>query len=104
MATDQLIRELAPSALVIGNNLMAIGVLRALRAQGIQVPEQMAVVAIDDPFWAEIVEPPLTVLAQPVRRMAACVIDLLLERLRGERTESRHVVFQCELIERQSGR
>lgn len=101
-ATEELVRDEAPTALVVANNLMTIGALRVLRARGLRVPDQMSVVAIDDPFWAEIVEPPLTVLAQPVRRMAERVVELLLERLESGRTEARRDVFACDLIERAS--
>jgi len=101
-AADALVRDDAPSALIAGNNLMAIGALRVLRERGLRVPGRMAVVAIDNPFWAEIVEPPLTVLAQPVRRMAECVVELLLDRLDARRTDARRVIFDCELIERDS--
>ena len=93
-----------PTALVVANNLMALGALRVLRARGLRVPARMSVVAIDDPFWTELVEPPLTVLAQPVRRMAECVVELLLERIEAGRTDARRIVFACKLIERESVR
>jgi DNA-binding LacI/PurR family transcriptional regulator len=57
----------------------------------------MGLVAIDDPFWAELVEPPLTVLAQPVREMADAAMRLLFERLGQRRPEPRHEVFPFEL-------
>jgi len=101
-AAEELFHGGLPSAIVLGNNLMAIGALRTLRAHGLRLPDQVAVVSIDNPFWAEIVEPPLTVLAQPVRRMAECVVELLRERLEDNRTQARRIIFPCELIERAS--
>ncbi len=101
-AAEALLRDGDLTALVVANNLMTIGALEVLRARGLRVPERVSVVAIDDPFWAQIVEPPLTVLAQPVRRMAERVVALLLERLETGRTDARRVVFPCELIERAS--
>jgi len=101
-AAEQLVHDHAPSAFVLGNNLMAIGALRVLRARGLRVPVSISLVAIDDPFWAEIVEPPLTVLAQPVRRMAERVVALLLERIETGRMDGRRDVFACDLIERES--
>jgi DNA-binding LacI/PurR family transcriptional regulator len=61
------------------------------------VPEDVALVAVDDPFWAELVEPPLTTLAQPVRDMAESAVELLFERISGERKEPRRLVFDFEL-------
>ena len=58
------------TGLVVANNLMTIGALRAIRTHGLRIPEDIAIVTIDDPYWAEFVEPPLTAFAQPVRRMA----------------------------------
>ena len=76
---------------------MTIGALEALRSYGIRVPEDIALVAVDDPFWAELVEPPLTTLAQPVREMAGCAVELLLEKIGSERERPRRVVFDFEL-------
>ena len=69
------------TGLVVANNLMTIGALRALRGRGVSVPGDIALVAIDDPPWAELVDPPLTTLAQPVRRMAESAVNVLFERV-----------------------
>jgi LacI family transcriptional regulator len=86
-----------PTALVVGNNLMTLGALRAIRTAGIAVPEQLALVAIDDPSWASLVDPPLTVVAQPVQTMAETAMTLLLERVDGMRRESIHAILPLEL-------
>jgi DNA-binding LacI/PurR family transcriptional regulator len=87
-----------PTALVIANNLMTLGALQALGEAGIRVPEDVALVAIDDPPWAPFVAPPLTTFGQPVRRMAADAMDLLLERVHGRRDRAaRRVVHSLEL-------
>lgn len=97
MATENLLETEDLTALIVANNLMTIGALEALRARKIRVPEEMALVGVDDPFWAELVEPPLTTLAQPVREMADCAVELLLERIGGDRERPRRVVFDFEL-------
>lgn len=91
-----------PSALVVANNLMTLGALRAIRAAGLRVPADIALVAVDDPPWAELVDPPLTTLAQPVRRMAADAMELLLQRVSGEREAPRRIVHPFELRRRAS--
>ncbi|MGH2761249.1 MAG: LacI family DNA-binding transcriptional regulator [Thermoleophilaceae bacterium] len=97
-ATEELLEHGGEvSALVVANNLMAIGALEALAQHGRRVPDDMALVAIDDPFWAELVEPPLTVLAQPVRDMADTAMRLLLGRIAGRPRKPRHEVFPLEL-------
>ncbi len=105
-ATEQLLED-DPSltALVVANNMMTIGALRALRARGIRVPDDLSMVAIDDPAWAELVAPPLTSLAQPIQQMAEAAVDLLFERIAAgpaERAQSRALVFAFELHRRGS--
>jgi len=103
MATIQLLEDHPDlTSVVVGNNLMTVGALHALKIAGKKVPTDVSLVQIDDPFWAELVEPSLTSLAQPVRLMAQNAVDLLMQRIARERTVSRHVVFQFELRERRS--
>jgi len=66
------------------------------------VPDDVALVAIDDPPWAELVDPPLTVVAQPVRMMAETAISLLLERIEQRRSEPVKIVMPLELRVRES--
>jgi DNA-binding LacI/PurR family transcriptional regulator len=87
----------APSALVVANNLMTLGALGALAAAGVRVPDDVALVAIDDPPWAPFMAPPLTTVAQPVRRMAADAMDLLLDRVHGRSERARRILHPLEL-------
>lgn len=96
-ATEQLLSAGGLTGLIAANNLTSIGALQAIRARGLRVPEDVALVAVDDPFWAELVEPPLTALAQPVRKMAESAVELLFERISGGRKEPRRLVFDFEL-------
>lgn len=98
---DLLALDPRPSALVVANNLMTIGALRSIRRNGLRVPEDLALAAVDDPAWAELVDPPLTTLAQPVRRMAQTAMELVLERIAGRR-EPRRIVLPMELRVRSS--
>jgi DNA-binding LacI/PurR family transcriptional regulator len=97
LATDD-----RPSALIVGNNLMTIGALGAIRDAGLRIPEDVAVVAFDDPIWAGFISPPLTTLAQPVRLMASEATELLLERIGRSRTQPRRTVHTFELRVRSS--
>lgn len=88
--------------LVVANNLMAIGALYALRDAGKRIPEDVALVGIDDPPWAQLVGPAMTTLAQPIPRMARRAFELLEDRISGRRRQSRFEVFHFELRVRQS--
>jgi LacI family transcriptional regulator len=91
-----------PSALVVANNLMALGAMRAIRAAGRAIPGDIAVIAVDNPPWAELLDPPLTVLAQPIRAMATQAVDFLVRRLSGDTSPPVRVVHPLELIVRRS--
>lgn len=91
-----------PTAMIVANNLMTLGALRAVYDAGLKAPADIALVAVDDPPWAALVDPPLTTLAQPVRAMAADAMELLLQRVTGERENPRRTVHPFELRERAS--
>jgi LacI family transcriptional regulator len=97
-------RTARPTAIVVANNTMAVGTLRAVREAGYTVPDDIALATVDDPVWAELVDPPITALAQPVRAMAESAVRLVLERVAGKRREVVRLVLPMELrIRRSSG-
>ena len=91
-----------PTAMLVANNLMTLGALRAIADAGLKVPTDIAMVAVDDPPWSALVDPPLTTLAQPVRAMAADAMELLLQRVTGARESPRRIVHPFELRVRAS--
>jgi LacI family transcriptional regulator len=100
-ATRELLAQNA-TALLVANNLMAVGALHAIKEADLKVASDVALVSIDDPPWAELTDPPLTTLAQPVRDMADAAVALLLGRLEGGRKRRKHQVFPFELHHRGS--
>lgn len=73
--------EQPPEAVVVMNNAMTIGALRALRDLGLSVPGDVALVCYDDFEWADVFSPGLTAMHQEVTTMAERVVELLLARL-----------------------
>jgi LacI family transcriptional regulator len=71
----------SPQAVVCGNDLMAIGVMRELSWLGIRVPEDVAVVGFDDMYPAAIYTPPLTTVRQPATELGARASRRLLEKI-----------------------
>ena len=67
-----------PTAIVAGNNMATIGAMRAIRARGLRVPQDISIVGFDDFEWADCFEPRLTLVAQPceeIGRRAAALAD-----------------------------
>lgn len=91
-----------PTAVFVCNDLMAIGALRAAHECGLRVPEDLSMVGFDDIELSGFTSPPLTTVAQPKRRIGALAVDMLLERIRGQRPEGRKVLLQPELRVRSS--
>ncbi len=75
-----------PTAVVFGNNRMAIGGLAALQDNGLRLPSDMSVVSFDDVSWARLTDPPLTTLMQPLDEIGRAAIELLLDRIEGRVT------------------
>ncbi|MDQ0845294.1 MULTISPECIES: LacI family DNA-binding transcriptional regulator [unclassified Streptomyces] len=84
------------------NDLIAAGVLRALRDAGRGVPDDIAVVGFDDIPMARHTAPPLTTVRQPMREMGETAARLLLARLGGEPIPDEPVVLPTELVVRGS--
>jgi LacI family transcriptional regulator len=103
-AQRMLARRPIPDGLVVANNLMTLGVLAALLRSDVHMPEDLAVVGFDDAPWATVLQPTLSVIAQPTADLGRTAIELLLRRLRGDVSEPVRCKLQPELILRESSR
>ncbi|RBM04790.1 LacI family DNA-binding transcriptional regulator [Streptomyces sp. PT12] len=92
----------APDAVFAGNDLMATGVLRTLRARGLRVPDDVAVVGYDDLEPAAWSEPALTTVRQDVAGMGEIMARLLLRRLDRPEERLEPVITPAELVVRGS--
>ncbi|MGW5784130.1 LacI family DNA-binding transcriptional regulator [Streptomyces sp. NPDC003757] len=84
------------------NDLMAQGAVQVLRDHGRRVPQDVAVVGFDDSSVAVTCRPRLTTVRQPVEEMAATMARLLDDHIKGVRTEATSVIFDPELVVRDS--
>ncbi|WP_345645094.1 LacI family DNA-binding transcriptional regulator [Streptomyces tremellae] len=91
------------SAVFVGNDQMAVGVLRAFREAGIAVPGQVAIAGFDDIPEAEFLTPPLTTVRQDFTAVGEASIRLLVDRIEsaGPRGAAQ-VVIEPRLIVRGS--
>jgi LacI family transcriptional regulator len=80
-----------PTALVLGNNLITVAAISALRTRGLTPPRGIATVSFDDFPWADSFQPRLTTMSQPVDDLGALAVRLLLERIASPGLEARHV-------------
>jgi LacI family transcriptional regulator len=73
-----------PTAVFATDSINALGVLLALRDVGLQAPRDLSLAAFDDADWADVVEPALSVMAQPVYEMGQLAASLLVARVKGD--------------------
>ena len=88
-------------AVFAASDLMAAGALRALRAAGRRVPDDVAVVGFEDSAVARYAQPPLTTVRQPIEEMGRQAARLLLAKVAGE-TGGMHLILDVELVVRAS--
>jgi DNA-binding LacI/PurR family transcriptional regulator len=86
-----------PTAVMGGNDLLAIGVMRQARARGLRVPEDLAVTGFNDFAFAEFVDPPLTTVHVPGYEMGRSAAQLLIDHLDGREISQPHLTLPVEL-------
>ena len=94
--------ENRPEAIVTSNSLLAAGVLMAIRESKMVIPDEIALGSFDDPTWAKLVEPALTVIEQPTYEIGRTAAELLIKRIQDPTRSHREVVLKTKLIVRQS--
>jgi LacI family transcriptional regulator len=102
-ATDTLLGlSEPPTAVVTGNNAMTIGSLEAIKARGLTVPGDIAMVCFDDFDWAELFEPQLTAIAPQVALHAKRVVEMLTRRLAHPDAPAQHETLTPTIMHRNS--
>jgi DNA-binding LacI/PurR family transcriptional regulator len=74
-------RGALPQGLVCCNDLMALAVMDALSARGVQVPQQVAVTGFDGVLAGRLSRPTLTTVRQPMEEMGRAAVDILIKQL-----------------------
>ena len=86
-AQEVLSRTPCPTALFVANDEMAWGAMRAARAAGLSLPDDLSIVGFDDLAPSAAFDPPLTTVAQPRVEIGRHAMRLLLDRLGGDANE-----------------
>lgn len=92
------------SAAVCGSDMLALGVVRAARAQGRRVPEDLSVIGSDDSPLLAFTDPPLTTVRQDIDAMSEAIVTAVLEQVGAAAASRAHrrLVFTPELVLRGS--
>jgi DNA-binding LacI/PurR family transcriptional regulator len=90
------------TALCVGNDIMALGVLEGIREAGLRVPEDVSVVGFNDIAYARFTAPSLTTVKVPYQAMGIEAARLILNRLTNRETPPQRIFVQPELVVRRS--
>lgn len=82
-----------PDAFLAGNDLSAMGCIKALKADGCRVPKDVSVMGFDDIDVAQYFTPPLTTVRNPIARQAVEAVDLLIDMIE---TKSQGIIRQLK--------
>ena len=95
-------RDARPSAIFAGSDLQALGVLRAARRLGLDVPGELSIIGYDNLPVTAWTEPALTTVNQPLRAMAGAAARMVLDLARGDELALHRVDLVTELVVRES--
>jgi LacI family transcriptional regulator len=84
------------------NDEMAAGIVAAVAAAGLRVPQDLAVVGFDDTRVARMTRPPLTTVRVPMAEMGTKAVELLCQRIADPERPPTRVSLQPQLVVRES--
>jgi len=91
-----------PTAYYAANDLMAVGIMRALNERGIRVPEDVSVLGTNDAPTTGHTNPPLSTIKVPYAEMAARAVEMLIEHITQGAMSKTNYTLDCSLVIRDS--
>lgn len=101
-AKELLARRVPFTALIVYNDISAVGAIRAIKETGLRVPEDISVVGFDDIREAAYHVPSLTTVRQPMRKIGSMAAEALVDRLEGRNGHTTGILVKPELVVRES--
>jgi len=91
-----------PDGIFASNSLLAAGAFRAIRERNLHIPDDVALVGFDLTEWGEFVDPPITVIIQPMEEIGCTATDLLFQRIAEPSRPAQQVTLKGKLLVRGS--
>ncbi|MDD7961178.1 LacI family DNA-binding transcriptional regulator [Microbacterium thalli] len=102
VAIDMLSAPDRPTAVFAANDVSAIAIVQVAAELGLAVPGDLSIVGFDDIPEATRLPTALTTVRQPMGRLGAAAVELLLTLMRGETPATTHVLLPTKLVPRQT--
>src|SRR5260370_41608502 len=87
-----------PDAIFTVNSLLAVGALQAIRERNLGIPDDIALVTFDETTWAPLVQPAITLIAQPTYEIGKTAAELLLQRIADPSRPTRQGILKGQLL------
>lgn len=100
--TDLIQNNDIPEAIVCANDKIAFGAMRVIKKAGLKIPDDIAVTGFSETPFVEIVDPPLTSVAQPTYEMGEIAAKLMLRKIENENMTPETVILNGSLNIRKS--
>lgn len=91
-----------PTAIFPMNGPLTIGALKAIKEMRLKIPDEISIIGFDDHVFAGLLDPPLTVVAQPVCDLGIIAMETLIGNIRTKRIEPAKTILSAKLIIRNS--
>ncbi|MEC5423396.1 LacI family DNA-binding transcriptional regulator [Virgibacillus sp. C22-A2] len=95
-------KDKRPEAIFIGGSLMYLGVLSALKELHLKCPEDIALIGFSEMRFSHLLEPPLSTIHQPAKKLAELSLEVLLQQISGIERKQNAFELETELIIRNS--
>ena len=99
--TVSLLEKTNIDGICCGNDLIAIGAIKALKERGIKIPQDVKVIGFDDISISKYMDPPLTTIRQPIYEMGEEAVGMLIDVINNKEMEMSKVL-KTELIVRET--
>ena len=87
-----LVENKSLSALFVTNYEMTLGAIIAINELGIKIPEQISLIGFDNMHLSQVVQPKLTIISQPISKIAENVAHIMLKRLSQDKHDEPQIV------------
>jgi DNA-binding LacI/PurR family transcriptional regulator len=91
-----------PTAVVVANDMMALGVMQECRARGLRIPQELSLIGFDDIAFAELTDPPLTTVCLPRRELGRRAVEALMLTIEGAERQGIELHVTTRLVVRAS--
>ena len=101
-ATEILESKKLPTAVVVANDMMALGAMQEFKAAGLKIPQDISIVGFDDIAFASLSEPPLTTVCSPRVEIGRRAIEALITTIKTPNQQGVEIRIPTYLITRKS--